>query len=165
MDEAVTISEHAPIHLPVMGTGNAAEVSMSERTNGTGEAAGEVKAQDETAKDETTPAAAPLTDLERKLLEGKIIAALRTIYDPEIPVSIHELGLIYAIDVEADATVKIRMTLTAPACPVAGSLPGEVETKVESIPEVRSADVELVWEPPWCREMMSEAAQLQLGLM
>ena len=104
------------------------------------------------------------TFIEQKLLEGKVIEALREIYDPEIPVNIYELGLIYDIQVEPDNKVHIKMTLTAPACPVAGSLPGEVERNVEEIPEVKSADVELVWEPPWSREKMSEAALLQLGM-
>ena len=111
----------------------------------------------------TSTSAAP-TFIEQKLLEGKVIEALREIYDPEIPVNIYELGLIYDIQVEPDNRVHIKMTLTAPACPVAGSLPGEVERRVESIPEVKSADVELVWEPPWSREKMSEAALLQLGM-
>ena len=108
------------------------------------------------------PAAPP--SIRKKLLEAKVIEALRQIYDPEIPVNIHELGLIYDIDVRDDASVKVRMTLTAPACPVAGSLPGEVERKIENIPEVKSAEVELVWDPPWSRDRMSEAALLQLGL-
>jgi FeS assembly SUF system protein len=103
--------------------------------------------------------------LEEKLLEGKVIEALREIYDPEIPVNIYELGLIYNIKVNPDRTVNIKMTLTAPACPVAGSLPGDVERKVEAIPEVKSADVELVWEPPWSRDLMSEAALLTLGML
>jgi FeS assembly SUF system protein len=105
----------------------------------------------------------PLKSIEIKLLEGKIIEVLSNIYDPEIPVSIYELGLIYGIEIAADKSVKIRMTLTAPGCPVAGSLPGEVARKVEAIDEVREAEVELVWEPPWDKSKMSEAAQLQLG--
>jgi len=110
---------------------------------------------------------APLSSdrLDRKLLEGKVIQALREIYDPEIPVNIYELGLIYEIKVNPDDTVNIKMTLTAPACPVAGSLPGEVEKKIEEIPEVKSADVELVWEPAWSRDLMSEAALLTLGML
>jgi FeS assembly SUF system protein len=107
----------------------------------------------------------PVKSIEFKLLEGKIIEALRQVYDPEIPVSIYELGLIYSIDIADDKSVKIRMTLTAPACPVAGSLPGEVERKVEAVPEVKDAEVELVWDPPWDKSMMSEAAQLQLGFL
>ena len=95
---------------------------------------------------------------------GKVIAALSSVYDPEIPVNIYELGLIYKIDIDAEKNVNIRMTLTAPACPVAGTLPGEVEKKVEEIDEVKKATVELVWEPPWSRDMMSESALLQLGM-
>jgi FeS assembly SUF system protein len=116
---------------------------------------------------ETPPSHVPtdhLKSIENKLLEGKIIEAIRQVYDPEIPVNIYELGLIYSIDIADDKSVKIRMTLTAPGCPVAGSLPGEVASRVESVPEVKEAEVELVWEPPWDKSMMSEVAQLQLGL-
>ncbi len=97
-------------------------------------------------------------------LEENIIDALRTVYDPEIPVNIYELGLIYGIDVTQEGAVNIRMTLTSPGCPVAGSLPIEVETKVQQIPGVTSAFVELVWDPPWDPEMISEAGKLQLGI-
>jgi FeS assembly SUF system protein len=111
------------------------------------------------------PAAELPSDLPiRKLIEGKVIAALQTVYDPEIPVNIYELGLIYGIEVDDTNYVKVRMTLTSPACPVAGSLPGEVEKKVAAIPEVRDAEVELTWEPPWSKDRMSEAAMLQLGM-
>jgi FeS assembly SUF system protein len=106
----------------------------------------------------------PTRFVHKKLIEGKVIEALKQVYDPEIPVNIYELGLIYDIDVKDDDTVHIKMTLTAPACPVAGSLPGQVEQQVETVPEVKSASVELVWEPPWSRERMSEAAMLQLGM-
>jgi FeS assembly SUF system protein len=106
-----------------------------------------------------------LTPLEKKLLEGLVIKACRQVYDPEIPVNVYELGLIYSIDVDDTAGVKVKMTLTAPACPVAGSLPGEVEKRIESIPEVRSADVELVWEPAWSKDRMSELARLTLDMM
>jgi FeS assembly SUF system protein len=107
----------------------------------------------------------PTRFVHQKLIEGKVIEALKQVYDPEIPVNIYELGLIYNIDVKPDDTVEIKMTLTAPACPVAGTLPGEVEKQVQSIPEVKSATVELVWEPPWSRDLMSEAALLQLGML
>jgi FeS assembly SUF system protein len=107
----------------------------------------------------------PAKVVELKLLEGKIIEVLQQIYDPEIPLNIYELGLIYDIHIEPDHAVKVKMTLTAPACPVAGSLPGQVEQKIEEIPEVKSADVELVWDPPWSRDRMSEAALLQLGML
>jgi FeS assembly SUF system protein len=104
-----------------------------------------------------------LSDIERKLVEGKVIAAIRTVYDPEIPVNIHDLGLIYEIDVRPDASVKVKMTLTAPGCPVAGSLPLEVQRKIQGVDEVRDAEVVLVWDPPWDKSRMSEEAQLMLG--
>jgi FeS assembly SUF system protein len=107
----------------------------------------------------------PTSFVEQKLLEGKVIEALRTVFDPEIPVNIYELGLIYEIKVEPQNRVFVKMTLTAPACPVAGTLPGDVENKINAIPEVSEAKVELVWDPPWSRERMSEAAQLQLGFL
>ena len=97
-------------------------------------------------------------------LQEKIVAVLRTCFDPEIPVNIHELGLIYGIDVQESGEVGIRMTLTSPACPVAGSLPPEVQAKIGAIPGVKSAKVELVWDPPWTPERMSEAARLELGM-
>jgi FeS assembly SUF system protein len=97
-------------------------------------------------------------------LEQRVIAALRTCYDPEIPVNIHELGLIYKLAVDSSGKVNIQMTLTSPACPVAGSLPGEVQAKVQAVPGVTAANVELVWDPPWDKDRMSEAAMLELGL-
>jgi FeS assembly SUF system protein len=100
----------------------------------------------------------------QQALEEKVIEQLKTIFDPEIPLNIYELGLIYDIDIDPENRVHVRMTLTAPACPVAGSLPPQVEAQIESIPEVKSAQVELVWDPPWSRDMLSEAARLQLGL-
>ncbi len=100
-----------------------------------------------------------------KALEEKIIEQLKTVYDPEIPVDIYELGLIYGIDIAEDNAVRIRMTLTAPGCPVAGSLVAEVERKIESLDEVKSCNVDLVWDPPWTKERMSEAALLELGLL
>jgi FeS assembly SUF system protein len=97
-------------------------------------------------------------------LEEKVVEALRTCYDPEIPLNIYELGLIYEIKASEDGAVEVRMTLTAPNCPVAGSLPGEVERKIREIPGVTGVKVELVWDPPWDRSRLSEAALLQLGL-
>jgi FeS assembly SUF system protein len=94
----------------------------------------------------------------------KIVAALRTCFDPEIPVNIYELGLIYGIDVSLAGAVSIQMTLTSPACPAAGSLPPEVQRKVQTIPGVTAAKVEIVWDPPWTPDRMSEAAKLQLGI-
>ena len=97
-------------------------------------------------------------------IKSQVVAALKTCYDPEIPVNIYELGLIYDVDV-SNNVVHIKMTLTSPACPVAGSLPPEVERKVRTIPGVGDAKVEVVWDPPWKPEMMSESAKLQLGMM
>jgi FeS assembly SUF system protein len=97
-------------------------------------------------------------------LEERVVAALQNVFDPEIPVNIYELGLIYDLKVDPSGAVSIRMTLTSPACPVAGALPGEVQAKVQAVPGVSSAKVELVWEPPWEMSRMSEEARLQLGL-
>lgn len=97
-------------------------------------------------------------------LQERIIAAVKTCFDPEIPVNIYELGLIYKIDIDPTGAVGIQMTLTSPACPAAGSLPPEVERKVRDIPGVTSVKLELVWEPPWDLNRMSEAARLQLGI-
>ncbi|HWM89517.1 MAG TPA: SUF system Fe-S cluster assembly protein [Thermoanaerobaculia bacterium] len=97
-------------------------------------------------------------------LENDIVEALKTVFDPEIPVNIYELGLIYDLELQPEGQVQIKMTLTSPGCPVAGSLPGEVKAKVEQVPGVASADVELVWDPAWNPSMMTEAARLQLGM-
>ena len=97
-------------------------------------------------------------------LREDVVAMLKTCYDPEIPVDIYELGLIYEIDVQASGHVDVKMTLTSPACPVAGTLPPEVEQKVEAVDGVSSATVDVVWDPPWDKDMMSEAAQLELGM-
>src|SRR5262245_43728884 len=112
--------------------------------------------------EQPAPAAPELP--ENPSLEDRVVAVLKTIYDPELPVNIHELGLIYELRVTPEGEVAIRMTLTAPNCPVAGSLPGEVQRKVEAVPGVKKASVELVWDPPWNMSRMSEAAQLELGL-
>jgi FeS assembly SUF system protein len=97
-------------------------------------------------------------------LHDKIVEELRTCYDPEIPVNIYDLGLIYEIKAERSGEVYVRMTLTAPTCPVAGSLPPEVEAKIRALPGVSSVKVDLVWEPPWDMSRVSEAAKLQLGI-
>jgi FeS assembly SUF system protein len=97
-------------------------------------------------------------------LHDKIMETLRGCFDPEIPVNIVELGLIYEVKVQESGAVNVRMTLTSPACPAAGSLPPEVEAKVKALPGVISAKVDVVWEPTWTQDLMSEAARLQLGL-
>jgi len=100
----------------------------------------------------------------REAIEADVVEALRTVFDPEIPVNIYELGLIYNIDVRDDRSVEVRLTLTSPMCPVAGSLPPEVETKVAQVEGVTKSVVDLVWDPPWNPSMMSEAAKLELGM-
>ena len=107
--------------------------------------------------DELSPEMAALTD--------DVIGALKSVYDPEIPVNIYELGLIYTIDINAESEVNIKMSLTAPGCPVAGEMPGWVADAVEPIPGVKTVDVALVWEPPWGMDMMSDEARLELGFM
>ena len=98
-------------------------------------------------------------------LGERIIEVIKTIYDPEIPVDIYELGLIYDVFINEDSEVKILMTLTTPNCPVAESLPMEVETKVKSIKSVKDAEVEITFDPPWSQELMSEEAKLELGML
>lgn len=99
-------------------------------------------------------------------IRQRVIEALQTCFDPEIPVNIYELGLVYGIDVdEGKGEVKLQMTLTSPACPVAGSLPPEVEAKIRAIPGVSQARVDVVWDPPWTPEKMTEAAKLTLGML
>jgi FeS assembly SUF system protein len=107
----------------------------------------------------------PLDDLRAQATRSEIIEVLKTIRDPELPVNIYEMGLIYAVEISPDDVVTIRMTLTTPMCPVADALPAEVEAKIKAISGVKGAHVELVWDPPWTPERMSEAARLEAGLM
>ncbi len=97
------------------------------------------------------------------VIEAEVMEALREVYDPEIPVNIYDLGLIYDVEVDEFGFVEIDMTLTSPACPVAGTLPGEVENAVRTVPGVSDVHVELVWEPAWSMDRMSEGAKLELG--
>ena len=99
-----------------------------------------------------------------KPLRERVIEVLKTCYDPEIPVDIYELGLIYEINIDAGNDVNIKMTLTSPACPVAETLPVDVEQKIKSMPDVNNAKVEITFDPPWEKEMMSEEAKLELGM-
>lgn len=110
------------------------------------------------------PLAEPLTAEQIGALKERIVALLHTCFDPEIPVNIYELGLIYDIAIAPTGAVNIRMTLTSPACPVAGTLPPDVQRKVAGLPQVTSAQVDVVWNPPWDKDRMSEAAKLQLGI-
>lgn len=98
-------------------------------------------------------------------LENTIVEVLKSIYDPEIPVDVYELGLIYEVKIDKDFNVQIEMTLTSPNCPVAESMPKEVEDKVADIPKVKSAKVNIVFDPPWDKDMMSEEAKLELGFL
>ena len=96
-------------------------------------------------------------------LHDKVIEALKQIYDPEIPVNIYDLGLIYRVDIDEDAMVEIEMTLTAPGCPVAQTFPGMIESEVNQVEGVKDSHVEVVWDPPWTQDRMTEAARLELG--
>lgn len=106
----------------------------------------------------------PLTAEQLEELRQQVLAVLSSCYDPEIPINIYELGLIYGLDITPTGDVQVRMTLTTPGCPVAVSLPAEVRNKLQALPQVRSVHVEVVWDPPWTPARMSEAARLQLGL-
>lgn len=98
-------------------------------------------------------------------LQAAVIEALREIFDPEIPVNIYDLGLIYGVEVDDNADATVTMTLTTPHCPVAESMPGEVELRVSSVPGIRDAEVNLVWDPPWGPHKMSDEARLELGML
>ncbi|MGZ9811731.1 SUF system Fe-S cluster assembly protein [Pseudoroseicyclus sp. H15] len=112
---------------------------------------------------EGTPLIKPSTT-DHPLYE-QIVEACRTVYDPEIPVNIYDLGLVYTIEIDAESAVTIYMTLTAPGCPVAGEMPGWVADAVEPLPGVKQVDVEMVWSPQWGMDMMSDEARLELGFM
>jgi FeS assembly SUF system protein len=99
------------------------------------------------------------------VIEAEVIEAMRNVFDPEIPVNIYELGLIYEVKVEPTGAVAVRMTLTSPSCPAAQSLPGEVQEKIKAIPGVTDVSVDVVWDPPWEPSRMTEAAKLQLGML
>lgn len=102
--------------------------------------------------------------IDKGLVEQKVISVLKTCFDPEIPVDIYELGLIYELKIDEDGNVYVKMTLTSPACPVAESLPGEVKEKIMSVKEVNDVYIDLVWEPSWNLDMMTEEAKLTLGM-
>ena len=112
---------------------------------------------------EGTPLIAP-SSTDHPLYDG-VVEACKTVFDPEIPVNIYDLGLIYTVDIDAENAVKIKMSLNAPGCPVAGEMPGWVAEAVEPMAGVKEVDVEIVWEPPWGMDMMSDEARLELGFM
>ena len=103
--------------------------------------------------------------IDKGYIEQKIISVLETVYDPEIPVNIYELGMIYNIKVDEEVNVEITMTLTSPSCPVAESLPGEVRQRIKDIEDIKDVKINLVWEPPWNKDMMSDEAKLNLGFL
>ncbi len=117
----------------------------------------------------TEPQVAEVGDISDRIagdnMEEQIISALRTVYDPEIPVNLYDLGLIYDIAISNNSRVAIKMTLTAPGCPVAGILPGQVQQAVQQVPGVKEAKVELVWDPPWDQSRMTDEARLELGML
>jgi len=98
-------------------------------------------------------------------LYDSVVEACRTVYDPEIPVNIYDLGLVYTIDIAEDGAVGVTMTLTAPGCPVAGEMPGWLAEAIEPLPGVKTVDVDITWDPPWGMDMMSDEARLELGFM
>ena len=104
-----------------------------------------------------------MSEAEENSLESQVVAVLRTVYDPEIPVDIYELGLIYAVEEREENRIYVKMTLTSPMCPVAESLPIEVEEKIRQLPGVSAVELDLVWDPPWHPGLMSEAAKLELN--
>ncbi len=124
----------------------------------------EPEPMDDTTPARTTEAPEAGENGPEELKQG-IVAVLKTVYDPEIPVDIYELGLIYEVEVDGDAKARIRMTLTSPMCPVAETLPPEVEAKARTVPGIADVALELVWDPPWNPGMMSEAARLELGMV
>jgi len=129
------------------------------------QAAQNTAAPDAATSEAAAPAqesAIPREELAR--LTDDIVAALKTVYDPEIPADIYELGLIYRVDIEDDRTVKVEMTLTAPGCPVAGEMPGWVENAVRTVEGVMDVEVEMTFDPPWTPDRMSEEAQIAVGL-
>ena len=109
--------------------------------------------------------ATPEGSMNPDAIRDRVIAQLKTVFDPEIPVNIYELGLIYKVDVAADGATQVAMTLTTPMCPAAEELPPEVETKARGVPGVTSVQLDLVWDPPWSPDMMSDAAKLDLGMI
>lgn len=106
-----------------------------------------------------------LNSIQRSLLEEEVIEAIRQVFDPEIPVNVYDLGLIYDVQVHSDSRAEIKMTLTSPACPVAGTLPGEVECAAALVPGISQATVELVWDPPFSIDRIPEHIRLELGLL
>jgi len=116
-------------------------------------------------KQPDAPGPSELNAIQKSLLEGEVIESIRQVYDPELPVNVYDLGLIYGIHINSDASVEITMTLTSPACPVAGTLPGEVEDAARRTPGVTDVRLDLVWDPPFTIDRIPEHVRLDLGLL
>ena len=155
------IAADHPHHVPLTVLPNSGKVEQLRKEVAEEGAASPASAKPQASEGEGAGAQTP----RQREIEIKVVGVLRTIYDPEIPVNIYDLGLIYEVNVDETDAVFVKMTLTAPGCPVAGSLPGEVAAKIENIPEVRTAEVQLVWDPPWTKDRMSEGAMLDLGFL
>jgi FeS assembly SUF system protein len=123
------------------------------------------KTADSDPKSSDSSSLSPVDQIRCEALKAAVIEVLRTCYDPEVPVDIYELGLIYDVAVQPDGAVLVQMTLTSPMCPVAGSLPGDVAAKIQKMEGVTSTQVDVVWDPPWTPARMSEAAKLQLNIL
>ena len=121
--------------------------------------------REETAAQIAKTGTAPADRSSPQAIREQVIEQLKTVFDPEIPVNIYELGLVYKVDVAEDGATQITMTLTTPMCPAAEQLPPEVETKTRNVPGVTSVQLDLVWDPPWSPDMMSDAARLDLGML
>jgi FeS assembly SUF system protein len=154
-------SRPAATETTTSGTATAAEVLPPPSAVGLDTSALTAPLPESSAADK--PQVGPMDPAQTAALQGPIIDVVKTVYDPEIPVDIYELGLIYEIIVDAERRVLVKMTLTSPACPSAQQIPSEVRYKVKAVPGVTDAWVEIVWEPPWDKDRMSEAAKLSLG--
>jgi FeS assembly SUF system protein len=131
----------------------------------TGAAQGKLTYIESATPAEPTESAEPLTDDQKEEIKNRVTDMMRTIFDPEIPVNVYDIGLIYKIEPQDDGILQLTMTLTTPNCPAAGILPGEIESKARSVDGVRDVEFELTFDPPWNPEMMSEGARLELGMM
>ncbi len=141
------------------------DAADADSATGNNPSAGESSTVSSEAGSADTASAPAGGSIDTQDLHDRIVDQMKTVYDPEIPVDIYELGMIYEIDVESDGRTHVTMTLTSPACPVAGTLPGEVEEKLNEVEGVKDGKVELVWDPPWSPDLMSESAKLELGMM
>lgn len=161
VDEADERAEEAPTADAAPEAEEAFDLSLLDGLSG--DVGPAIASRQEAAKEQSS-GGTPEATAEVRALHDQIVAAIHTVYDPEIPVDIYELGLIYGVDIDPDRFVNVRMTLTSPNCPAAQSLPSEVRHKVEAVDGVEHADVEVVFDPPWTPDLMSEEAKLELNI-